>query len=89
MKEFVHNFCCDTLTKHHVNEKPSESVKKKVMTASSDKGEDDDDVGVLSFDLPGVLAEERKAEAAAAAAESKCLFFHPSSNCYSAENTCA
>eukprot|EP00985_Skeletonema_marinoi_P008690 scaffold3964_cov77-Skeletonema_marinoi.AAC.28 len=40
-------------------------VKKKVLTASSDKGEDDDDVG---------------AEAAAAAAESNCLFFHPSSN---------
>ena len=58
MKEFVHNFCCDTLTKHHVNEKPSESVKKKAVTASSDKGEDDDDVGVLSFDLPGVLAEK-------------------------------
>ena len=49
MKEFVHNFCCDTLTKHHVNEKPSESVKKKAVTASSDKGEDDDDVGVLIY----------------------------------------
>ena len=51
MKEFVHNFCCDTLTKHHVNEKPSESVKKKAVTASSDKGEDDgnDDVSVLIY----------------------------------------
>ena len=51
MKEFVHNFCCYTLTKHHVNEEPSESVKKKAVTASSDKdkGEDDDDVGVLIY----------------------------------------
>eukprot|EP00984_Skeletonema_dohrnii_P032228 scaffold25914_cov148-Skeletonema_dohrnii-CCMP3373.AAC.2 len=32
-------------------------VEKKAMTASSDKGEDDDDVGVF-LSLQGVLAEE-------------------------------